>query len=222
MRHSLAVALSIGVVIATLSASGATLISTDGVAVAASLPTHVVTGGPAPHSTASAPAGDAPGQGQAPGSNGPAGGDPDTTVTFAVTTGALTLTAPASATLGSGAPGTTISGQLGTVTVTDSRALLVASWTTTASSTDFTTGGGTPAETIPAADATYTPGTVTTTGTITTSTSVITLSGTPQTVVTGSAGVGNNTASWNPTIAVAVPSAAVGGTYTGTLSESVS
>jgi hypothetical protein len=37
------------------------------------------------------------------------------------------------------------------------------------------------------------------------------LSGTAQPVVAGTAGVGNNTATWNPDIEVAVPAAAVGG-----------
>lgn len=151
----------------------------------------------------------------------PAGGDPATTVTFTVTSGALTLTAPISANLGSGAPGTVISNVLGTVTVTDNRALLAASWVVTASSTSFTTGGGTGNEIIPATDATYSPGSVTTTGTITATPTNTTLSSTPQTVVTGSAGVGDNTASWNPAIAVSVPAAAVSGGYTGTLTESV-
>ena len=56
--------------------------------------------------------------------NAPGPGDPNTTVTFAVTSGALSMTAPATANLGSGAPGTTISGELGAVTVTDDRAAL--------------------------------------------------------------------------------------------------
>jgi hypothetical protein len=155
-------------------------------------------------------------------STAPSGSDPDTTVTFTVTTGALSLSAPATANLGSGAPGTTISGALGNVTVTDNRALLAASWTTTASSTSFVTGGSTGPEMIPASDAAYAPGTVTTTGTITATPSSITLSGTAQTVVTGTAGVGDNTATWNPTMVVSVPAAAVGGTYTGTLVHSVS
>jgi hypothetical protein len=154
-------------------------------------------------------------------SNTPSGGDPDTTVTFAVTTGALSMTAPVSANLGSGAPGTTITGALGAVTVTDDRALLAASWTATASSSDFTTGGGTPAETIPVTDATYTPGTITTTGTITATGTPITLAHGAATVVAGTAGVGDNTATWNPNIAVAVPASAVGGDYTGTLTQSV-
>jgi hypothetical protein len=127
-----------------------------------------------------------------------AGSDPDTTVTFAVTSGALTMTAPSAANLGSGAPGSTISGALGSVSVSDNRALLSASWTVTASASNFTTGTGTPAETIPAGDVSYAPG------------------------VTGSSGSGDNSASWDPTISVAVPVAAVNGTYTGVISHSVS
>jgi hypothetical protein len=155
-------------------------------------------------------------------SSTPGSGDPDTTVTFSVTSGALSMTAPATAALGSGAPGTTITGALGAVAVTDDRALLTASWTATASSTDWTTGGGTPAETIPATDVGYDPGSITTTGTITATGTPITLASAAAPVVTGTSGVGNNTASWNPAIAVAVPAAAVGGTYTATLTQSVS
>jgi hypothetical protein len=153
----------------------------------------------------------------------PAAGDPPTTVTFTVTSGSLAMTAPTSANLGSGTPGTTISGALGAVTVTDSRALLAASWIVSASSSSFTTGGGTAPETIPATAATYRPGTVTTTGTITATPNaiVISLTSSPQAVVTGTAGVGSNTASWNPIFGVAVPSGAVGGAYTGTLTQSV-
>lgn len=152
----------------------------------------------------------------------PGGGDPDTSVTFSVTTGALSMTAPTTADLGSGAPGATITGALGAVTVTDDRALLTAAWTATAGASDWTTGGGTPAETIPATDVGYDPGAITTTGTITATGTPITLSGTATPVVTATDGVGDNTASWNPAIAVAVPASAVGGDYTGTLTQSVS
>jgi hypothetical protein len=155
-------------------------------------------------------------------SSGPSEDDPDTTVTFAVTTGELSMTAPVSVDLGSGAPGTTISGSLGAVTVTDDRALLSASWTATAASSDWTTGGATPAETIPATDVGYDPGSITTTGTITATGTPITLSGTATPVVTGTDGVGDNTASWDPDISVAVPASAVGGIYTATLTQSVS
>ena len=143
-------------------------------------------------------------------------------MTFTVTTGALSMSAPVSADLGSGAPGTSIDGNIGAVTVTDDRALLSATWTATAAATDFTTGGGTPAETIPATDAGYDPGSITTTGTITATGTPVTLSSTAQPVVSGTDGVGDNTASWNPAITVAVPASAVGGVYTGTLTQSVS
>ncbi len=160
-----------------------------------------------------------------PASNAPAGGDPDTIVTFAVTTGELTMTAPAAATLatGTGVPGTTISGLLGSTVVTDDRASLAATWTVSVSSSDFTTGGATTAETVPATDVTYTAGTFFTTGTITVTATpdALTLSSAVQPDVFGTAGVGNNSATWNPTLAVALPAAAVTGTYTGTLTQSV-
>jgi hypothetical protein len=149
-------------------------------------------------------------------------GDPATTVTFAVTSGALTMTAPTAASLGSGAPGGSISSLLGTVTVSDGRALPAASWTATVSSTTFTTGTGTSSETIPTADAYYDPGAITTTGTITVTPTGVALSGTPQAVVAGTAGAGNNTATWSPRIVVTVPISAVSGTYSGTITHSVS
>jgi hypothetical protein len=146
----------------------------------------------------------------------------DTTTTFAVTSGTLTITAPDSAELGSGAPGTTISGSLGTVTVTDNRALLAATWTASASSTDFTTGTTTGAETIPVADVSYTVGdvNVSATGTTPTVTDLTPMTVLAQPVVAGG-GVGDNTATWTPTINVAVPATAVTGTYTGTITHSV-
>jgi hypothetical protein len=168
-------------------------------------------------------------------SSSPTASDPDTTVTFTVTVGALSLTAPATVDLGSGAPGTTISGLLGgdgpgpSVVVTDDRALLSAAWTATASAGDWTTGSATPAEIIPVSDVGYAVGAITTTGTITATgtdlpagTGPGDLTDAPQPVVTGTAGVGDNTAGWNPTISVAVPASAVGGVYTGTLTQSVS
>jgi hypothetical protein len=155
-------------------------------------------------------------------SSSPNAGDPDTTVTFAVSSGSLSMTAPVSVDLGTNAPGTTITGALGAVVVTDDRASLTAAWTAVASSTAWTTGGATAAETVPAADVAYDPGSITTTGTITATGSAITLSDASQPVVTGTAGVGDNTATWDPAISVALPAAAVVGTYTGTITQSVS
>jgi hypothetical protein len=114
------------------------------------------------------------------------------------------------------------SGSLGIVQVTDERAG-VAGWTATTSATDFTTGGGTTAETIPAPDARYLiSGFTSTTGSATfTPTPVTDLSGTAQPVVTATNVDGDNTAAWNPVIQVSVPSGAVGGTYSAIITHSV-
>lgn len=151
----------------------------------------------------------------------------DTTVTFTITAGALDITVPASVNLGSGAAGESITGQMGPVTVTDLRSALTATWTTTVSSTDFTTGGATPAETIPKAAVSYWsgPATATTgTGTFTPGqlTALLAQSlSTPVTAFTLTLGVGNNSATWDPSLIVAVPAAAVAGVYTGTVTHSV-
>lgn len=146
----------------------------------------------------------------------------DTTVTFTVTSGALSISAPVSAGLSAATPGNSATGTVGPVVVTDDRAALNGTWTVTASSTNFTTGTASPAETIPVGDATYAPGAFTTTGTTGTVTPTahnITLSGTAQDVVTSTVN-GNNVVSWNPTETVAVPGTAVGGVYTSTLTQS--
>jgi hypothetical protein len=146
-------------------------------------------------------------------------------VTFSVSVGGLVMTAPDSVDLGSGAPGSTITHNLsGNVVVTDARATLGGAWTASASSSDWTLAGGTgtPDEIIPAEDATYDPGTIAVTGTSTAATGghIITLSPVAQAVVNATV-TGNNTATWDPTIAVAVPDAAVGGAYSATLTQSV-
>jgi hypothetical protein len=156
----------------------------------------------------------------APAATGPSA---STTTTFNVGNGALTITAPDTAFLGAGLPGTTISGQLGIVTVNDNRASLTASWVASAAATNFTTGTHTAAETIPATDLSYTVGDFfNIVGTITpTASDLASMTIASQPVVTGSAGVGDNAVSWNPTIGVAVPANAVTGTYTGTITHSV-
>lgn len=176
----------------------------------------------ATHGSATVIAPAAPAPASTPTPTGKQSADPDTTVTFTVTSGALTMSAPGTARFGSGGPGSTIKGSLGTVSVTDGRALNSASWTATVSSTDFTTGGGSPPETTPAADLFYDPGFITTTGVITVTPTGVALSASPQAVVAGTNGTGINTASWTPVIVVTVPTTAVTGTYTGTITESVS
>jgi hypothetical protein len=152
----------------------------------------------------------------------------NTTTTFAVTGGALAITVPPSTvSLGSGTPGTQITAQLGAVQVTDARALLAAAWTSSVTATNFTTGGGTAPETVPNSAVSYWSGPATATtgfGTFTpgqaNTAAAVTLA-TSRTAFTLTSGVGGNSATWNPTLIVSVPAAAVVGTYTGTVTHSV-
>lgn len=147
----------------------------------------------------------------------------DTTTTFIVDGGAMSISAPAAADLGEVATGAaSVQGSLGPVTVTDERGALVAEWGVTASSSNFTTGGATAAETVPKANVLYTPGATTAsspaTGVFTPTPGAL---GLPLPIYTGAA-VGNNSATWNPTITITLPAQAVAGTYTGTITHSFS
>lgn len=114
--------------------------------------------------------------------------------------------------------GSTFSGVLGTVTVTDQRGSGDSGWSATVSSTDFTAPSG---ATIPATDVGYNPGAITTTGTVTTVGTLSTNLSSSVSVVTASQISGNNTALWNPTLTVSVPGGAVAGTYAATITHSV-
>jgi hypothetical protein len=161
--------------------------------------------------------------------------NPDTSVTFTVTSGALTIDAPIGVALAGATvdtvtapslPGSTISGTMGDTTVVDNRAAIDASWTATVAESNFATTVG-PLETIPAAgNTTYDPGTITggtgdtTTVGDATGTVPFALTNAAVAVVTNT-GSGDNTAVWDATIAVAIPATAVVGAYTGTLVTSV-
>jgi uncharacterized repeat protein (TIGR01451 family) len=161
----------------------------------------------------------------APGSTCPATGTGSSqcAVTVGVIAGPLSIAAPGSATLGTAAPGGLAAGSLGPVQVIDDRGF-GGSWTATVSSTDFTTGGGSPVETIPAGDATYgITGLATATGPATfTHVTTASLSGSPQAVVSAINVDGNTTVTWDPVLQVAVPAGAIGGVYTATVTHSVS
>ncbi|NUW42547.1 hypothetical protein HT134_20740 [Nonomuraea rhodomycinica] len=153
----------------------------------------------------------------------------NTTVTFTVSAGAgLQITVPnGPLSIGSGGPGTTVSGQLGSVTVSDARATVTATWVAQVSATDFTTGGGTAAETIASSHISYWSGPATaTTGTGTfvpgqaNAASSVVLDQT-RIAFSKTAGSGSNSATWNPTVVVDVPAQAVAGTYTGVVRHSV-
>jgi hypothetical protein len=149
-------------------------------------------------------------------------------VTFSLTAGSLTVSDPADKSLGSAATGTaSLSSQLGTVTVTDNRGSLLGTWTASVSSTDFTTGAASANETIVKGQIDYWSGAATAT-----SGTAVTLPGqllvankqalsASRTAFSASAVVGNNSTSWNPTVVVNVPAQAVAGTYSGTVTHSV-
>lgn len=147
----------------------------------------------------------------------------DTTTTFSLTSGALSVTAPTSAGLGSAdLASTSLAGSLGTVSVDDQRGEALADWSVAVSGGTFTTGGATTSETVPATALAYDPGVVS--GSLTTlpvGTAVSDLSVT-KTVVTLTDGVGSNTANWSPTVTVTIPDGIVAGSYSGTITHSIS
>ena len=143
-------------------------------------------------------------------------------MSVAVIGGSLSIAAPASADLGTTSPGGTAGDSLGDVQVTDDRGF-GAGWTATVSSTNFITGDGAPAETIPAGDGTYAINGLTATGSATFShVAMVGLSGSPEAVVSATNVGGNTSVTWNPSLQIAVPGGAIVGTYSATITHSVS
>ncbi|MEV0151941.1 MULTISPECIES: hypothetical protein [unclassified Nonomuraea] len=139
----------------------------------------------------------------------------------------LSITVPASVNLGSASQGATINATLGTVTVSDSRAG-IPPWTATVSATNFTTGSGTPAETITTANVSYWSGPATgASGSGSRSPGQATAAQkapltAPVTAFTGRKTAAlTQTTSWQPTLVITVPASAVPGAYTGTVTHSV-
>lgn len=146
----------------------------------------------------------------------------DTTTTFELAGGTLSVSVQPNASLGTGASGVaSMSGQLGQVEVTDLRGGTV-NWSADGSSSAFTTG--TLPNTNPKSDGVnYNTGAITSTGTIAIANlgdkALIT---TPSKIAGPTSLTGNNTAAWNPTLTVALPANALAGNYTGTVTTSVS
>jgi hypothetical protein len=148
----------------------------------------------------------------------------DSTVTFDITSGSLTITVPGAAALGSGAPDSTIVGQMGNITVTDSRAAADASWTAEVKATDFTSGAGGPGHIVPATAISYSAGTPSSTvgnGTFTPGPDGPLDTATLHTAFSHVGGTGNNAVTWNPSLTVTVDQANAAGVYTGTVTHSV-
>lgn len=144
------------------------------------------------------------------------------TAAHALLGGSLSISAPPNATLGSAPAGSPVlSGSLGSVKVTDTRTLGLG-WTATVSSTSFTGDGLT---LIPNSSVTYISGAATaTTGVVTPVPGDplgVTL-GAQKTAFSASVGALGGTVTWNPTIRVTLPADALVGSYTGTITHSVS
>ena len=148
----------------------------------------------------------------------------DTTdATVTVTGGALSITAPANAgSLGSRVntvAGGNISGPLGQVQVEDARSAAAGSgWVASVISTAFTPSAG-PA--IAASEVSYTAGAITKVGTATyTANNPGNLTGVAP-AVTATGITGDNSATWSPTITVAVPGGMAAAVYSAVITHSV-
>jgi hypothetical protein len=147
----------------------------------------------------------------------------DTTATITVTGGSLSITVPADAgNLGATADtvgGSTISGPLGPVQVLDARSAAAGSgWVASVISTAFTPPSG-PA--IAASAVSYTAGSITKVGTATyTANNPGNLTAVGA-AVTATGITGDNSATWTPTITVAVAGGTVAGVYSATITHSV-
>jgi hypothetical protein len=143
-----------------------------------------------------------------------------TPVSFTLTAGVLAISAPTtSVSLGSqvaSANQSTMSGQLGNVTITDQRGGTT-TWTASVISTAFTPTAG-PAD--PASNVSYAAGAMSDSATVVaTAVNASDLTGV-ATVVTG-ASTGISSATWDPTISVIVPADFAPGVYTATITSSV-
>jgi hypothetical protein len=152
----------------------------------------------------------------------PASAEP-TTATVTVQGGALAITVPTDGgnlgTRTNTVSGGTISGPLGQVQVNDARSAAAGSgWVTSVISTAFTPPSG-PA--IAASAVGYTAGTIAKVGTATyTANDPPNLTGVAP-AVTATGITGDNSATWNPTINVAVPGGTAAGVYSATITHSV-
>ncbi|MDG4780222.1 fibronectin type III domain-containing protein [Micromonospora sp. WMMD961] len=138
--------------------------------------------------------------------------------------GGLSISVPVISTLGTVASGTTgVSGQLGPVTVTDDRGPFSGNWVSVVSSTSFTTGSGSGGETIPNSNITYASGAaLAATGVGTFVPQPGAVLNTPRTAAgwSGQSG-GPNSATWNPTLLLTLPSEVVVGDYVAVVTHSV-
>lgn len=157
--------------------------------------------------------------------------------TTTTTTGVATALSSSSGSLSISAPGTvdlqtasvddgSIDGALGSVQVTDGRGAFAGGWTVTVTSSSFTTGSRSGAETISAGSVYYWSGPATATsglGTVLAGqlTRLLAVSlGSPRTAFS-CASLGSCSATWRPSIEIRFPNNLVTGAYEGAITHSV-
>jgi hypothetical protein len=151
----------------------------------------------------------------------------DTSITFTITAGSLSISVPASSDLGSVAAGSaSLTDTLGDVTVTDDRGAELAEWTATVAAVadPWCTGAcDSTSKQVPGSDITYAENAFSST------------TGTCTTRIPGPGGVlsadrnaasalgcdGVNSATWNPTLTLANLANNLAGSYSGTLTHTV-
>jgi hypothetical protein len=148
-----------------------------------------------------------------------------TTASITVEGGSLSITVPVSADLGTrvnSVNGGIISGTLGQVQVSDARSAGAGSgWVTSVISTTFVPIPASVGAALAASAISYTAGTITKVGTATyTANDPLNLTGVSA-AVTATGITGDNSATWNPTIHVAIPGGMIAATYAATITHSV-
>jgi hypothetical protein len=161
---------------------------------------------------------------------GAASADAAQPVTFTLSGGGLSMSAPTTTVnLAVNGGSTQASGQLGAVTVTDGRATFLGSYTVNMTAIAFDHDGANDGGyAIPASAVTgYSGAATANTGTavlVTTSSLLPAAIGgaTGATIFQGTLEAGGTTATYNPTVLVAIPSTALSGSYTGSVTQTVS
>lgn len=147
----------------------------------------------------------------------------DTPVTVQVSSGTLDIAVPTGpvnlGTVTSSGSAQTVSNQLGNVTVTDGRGG-TAGWTATANAVDFTGPQSISVSAPGSSSYTTPPASVTGTANVTPSDLSPLYPPGPVQTATGVSGI--NSATWNPTISLTIPGNALAGSYSSTVTHSVS
>jgi hypothetical protein len=141
----------------------------------------------------------------------------DTVATFTLNGGSLDLTVEGDAALSDGAAGAaSVTGSLGALGISDNRGISLG-WVVSAASSTFVDGAGSVSTGV-----SYDSGFATaSTGMVTPTTEGLTSITEVAPVAAGTLASGNNTASFTPTLTVALPASALAGDYSGTVTTSV-